>query len=369
MRVGVIRGDMPGPVTLMDLEPVSQHNPPTEPSGQERLVDRPSVDSVGALLDDVPAGIQGTTDVSGGATVTVATDDVLRVRLAPGDGFTDVTVAAAVYASGAALVDALNTALDTAVIAVSARLDDSGQYVVLYSDATGTGSFIEIDSVANGSTFNGVVGFADDAEFTVPTAAAAITALSPVGGPLALTESDFDTAVGAGATDAQNTAIADVIAPRFHETDVAIKSFQVGMVAGFASATYNPDPNRLPAIADGAAVEVVSDDGTAFSAPLTAITSATADAPNAGDLTIAGTNLGSAEYIESTVVKVTSADGTTSVKLFQSTIESTNTGGTQGSVTATSIVIPASLLAGLGVADSTVQVQFTSLASDVETVV
>lgn len=368
MRVGVIRGDMPGPVTLMDLEPVSQHNPPTEPSGQERLLSRPNVDDVDTLMADVPAGIQGTTDVSGGITITVSTDDDLRVRLDGGDSFTVATVAAAVYADGDALITALNSALDTAGIAVSARLDDSGQFVVLYSDAMGPGTFIEIDSTANGSNFNGAVGFTDDDEFTVPTGAVAVTALSPVGGPLALTEADFDAAVGAGATDAQNTAIADLIAPRFHETDVAIKSVQVGMVGGFAAASYNPDPNRLPAIADGAAVEVVSDDGTAFTAPLTVISSATADSPNAGDLTIAGTNLGSAEYIEATVVKVLSADGTSQVKLFQSVIESTLTGGTQGSVTATSIVIPASLLAGLGVADSTVQVQFTSLASDVETV-
>jgi hypothetical protein len=351
----------------MDLEPVSQYNPSTEPRGQEIRLGRPVADTVQTALDSLPGSLLGTVDISGGATIVVATNDVLRGRTASGDAFVDATIAAAAYGSGQALVDAINAALDTAGLAITAGLDATGTFLTLQSDSTG---YIEIDSEGNGSTSNSDIGIAAGGDsFTVPGAAAVITALSPVGGPLDVTDATVAATLGEGLTQAQENTVMDLIAPRFIETDVAIKSAQVGMIAGFASASYNPDPNRLPAIVAGAAIEVVNDDGTAFSAPLTVVSSATADSPNAGDLTIAGTNLGDIETVEATVVKVVSADGKTSVKVYGSVIASTVSGGTTGSVTATSIVIPASLLNGLGVVDSTVQVQFTSFASDVETVV
>jgi hypothetical protein len=203
--------------------------------------------------------------------------------------------------------------------------------------------------------------------FTVPDAATTITALSPVGGPLDVTAATVGATIGEGLTAAESESVMDTIAPRFIETDVAIKSVQVGMIAGFASASYNPDPNRNPPLSNGAAVSVVSDDGTAFSAPLTVVTGAVHNSPNGGDITITGTNLGNSE-VDNTIVKVTSADGATSVKLYQAVIRTTNTGSTQGVVSPTSIVIPASLLNSLGVAGSTVQVFYTSFASNVFTV-
>ena len=364
MRIGVIRGDMPGPIVLADLETVSQHNPPTEPRGQELEIDRPNPALLDATLATVQASIIGTTDVSSGDTID-GTNDALRVRIDAGDSFTTVAVAQATYNDAQELADALNTALSGASVAATATPDATDTFLILSADATGPGSYVEVDSAGNGSEFNAVVGWNAAGESSeVPDSAGLITALAPVGGPLDVSLATLQ-GISATFTAAQATTIADVIAPQFVETDVAVKSFQVGMVSGYRSASYNPDPNRLPA---GAAIEVVADDGsTPFSAPLTAISSATADSPNAGDITIAGTNLGNPE-VEATVVKVLSSDGTSQVKLYQSVIASTLTGGTQGSVTATSIVIPASLLNGLGAADSTVQVQYTSLASDVEVV-
>lgn len=369
MRVGVIRGDMPGAVTLEDLETVSQYNPPIEPRGQVVHVARPTVASVGAALAVVPAGRQGSVDISGGANIG-AGNKVLRARVAVGPSpYVVVTLAEAVYASGAALVTATNAAIATAGLQATARLDDSGDFMVLQSNTSGPGSFIEIDTVANGSTFNTPVGFgAGGGSFTVPSATALITATLPVGGPLDVSNATLDTNIGKGATAAQRSAVADSIAPHIVDTDVAIKSFQVGMMSGFRSASYNPDPNRIPALSNGAAIEVVQDDGTTpFAAPLTVISGAADNTPNGGDITITGTNLGDPE-VEATVVRVTSADGSRSVKLYQAVIAATNTAGTQGSVSATSIVIPASLLSALGIAGSKVQVQYTSLASNVFTV-
>jgi len=369
MRVGVIRGDIPGPLALMDLEPISRYNPPTEPEGQERRVGRPDTTVVGTALGDIPAGRTGSTDISAGATVTLGVDDNLEIKLAAAAPFTSVTVAAGVYASGAALVAAVNTALATAGVDATARLDDFvGTFLVIQSNTTGTGSYVEVDADPP-STFNGVVGWAPGAT-TVPTTAAVITATLPVGGPLDVSIATLIGTVGSGGTQAQYDALADSIAPQFIETDVAIKSFQVGMISGFLAPTWNPDPNRLPPFTPGAAIEVVADDGvTPFSAPLTVIGAAASGAPNAGDITITGTNLGHADpEIDDTTVRVTSADGATSIKLHQYTIRTTLSGGTQGGVAPTTIVIPASLLGGLGVAGSTVIVQFTSFASNLFTV-
>lgn len=253
MRVGVIRGDVPGPLAIMDVESVSQYNPPTEPEGQERRIGRPNVAVITALL---------------------------------------------------------------------ARLGLTA-------------------NVAN-----------------------LITATLPVGGPLNVSSAAITGVAGLGAATAdQVRQIADAIAPHFSETDCAVKSFQVGHIAGFLSASYNPDPHRFPALSNGAAISVVQDDGVSlFTAPLTVVTAAVHDSPSAGDITITGTNLGKTE-VESTVVKVSSSDGSRSVKLYQRRIVAAG-----GSVAPTSIVLKASLLSGLGIAGSKVIVQYTSLASNLFTV-
>lgn len=367
MRIGVIRGDVPGGVTLQDLETVSQRNPTTEPEGQERHIDRPNPDTVAAALPG--ATLLGTVDISSGVTVVVATSDDLKIKTDAGAGFLTATVAAAAYGSGQAVVDAINVALVAAGSDAVARLSDDGLNLVLVG-SSGEGGYVEVDSTGGGSNINALVGLngAGDS-FTMPAATTVITALVPVGGPLDVSDATLDTTVGEGLTAAERLALADTIAPQFVETDVAIKSFQVGMISGFASAAWNPDSNRMPPITPGAAIEVVEDDGvTPFAAPLTAITSATSDTPNAGDLTIVGTNLGVVEEENLTTVRVTNPTTGTSVQIKQQVIIATLTGGTQGVVSPTSIVIPASLLNGLGATDDEAQVQYTSLASDVETV-
>jgi hypothetical protein len=192
-----------------------------------------------------------------------------------------------------------------------------------------------------------------------------INATLPVGGPLDVSTATIHGVAGLGAASAsQVSAIADSIAPRFIETDVAIKSFQVGMISQYRNAAYCPDSRRLPPLPSGAAISVVQDDGvTPFTAALTAISGAVHDSPSAGDITITGTNLGNSE-VQGTVVKVSSANGASSVKLYQRQI----TAVSGGTVTATSIVLKASLLSGLGIVGSKVQVQYTSLVSNLFTV-
>jgi hypothetical protein len=354
----------------MDLEPISRYNPPTEPEGQERRIGRPDSTVVGSALGVIPAGLQGTVNISGGAVVTLGVDDVLEAKVSATAGFTTVTVAAAAYATGADLINAVNAALLAAGLSATARLDSTGSFMVLQSNNPGVGSYVEVDIIAN-STFSAVVGFNPLGDsFTVPTVAIVIVTSLPVGGPLDVSTATLVATVGAGATPAQIAALANAIAPQFIDTDVAIKSFQVGMMHGFLLPTYTPDPNRLPAMALGPAIEVVADDGvTPFVAPLTVITGAVHDVPNAGDISITGTNLAHPDpTVDYTMVRITSADGAVSRKLYQYTIRTTNTGGTQGVVTPTLIRIPASLLGGLGVAGSKARAQYTSLASNLFTV-
>ncbi len=153
------------------------------------------------------------------------------------------------------------------------------------------------------------------------------------------------------------TALADAIAPQFIETPVALDSFLVGNMADLLSANFNPDTRRIPALADGPAVEVVEDDGsTAFSLTLPVVSSATLNSPGAGDVTIAGTGLGDPERNE-TVVRIT-GDVTTTIE--QVVLE--NAGG---SVSDTAVVVPASLIPGAATTTTFVQVQVRQRVSAV----
>jgi hypothetical protein len=354
---------MQGPIAIMDLETVSQYNPPTEPLGQERRIGRPDVAIVNAALNGVPAGISGSIDLSVTPPPAItSSNNTLSAKIASADSFSTVTIPPGTYGTAAALAVAVNAGIAASGLAANAIVNSLGPKLVLQSNTKGAGSYIQIQA----GTFNAVVGFAAST-FTMPTAQTIVTALLPPGGPLNMTPATILTQTGSGGTSAQRDALLGTIAPHFVETDAFIKSFQVGMISGYRSATYNPDPSRLPALTPGAAISVVQEDGTtAFAAPLTAITAAVHDSPSTGDLTITGTNLGNAEW-QQTVVKVSSADGSRSVKIYQKTIQSTLSAGTQGVVSATSIVIPASLLAGLGIVGSKVRVQYTSMVSNLFT--
>ena len=188
-----------------------------------------------------------------------------------------------------------------------------------------------------------------------------------------------------GAAPAAQGAVG-IIAPQFVETTAAIQSFQVGVMSKFLESTYNPDPRLLPPLSNGAAITVVQNNGSSlFTAPLPIITSAVHNNPNPGDVTISGQDLGNSEFFYATNVIITGVSPGPGqqapvITLNQQVIASTLSGGTQGSVSATQIVIPASLLTyapggnpfppvpvsshpTLGVAGSIVEVQFTSLSN------
>jgi hypothetical protein len=358
MRVAVTRGDLPGPLFLADLEVISQYDPAIEPVGQTFYISRPILSEMATAMAGAQAGLLGTVNMTSiGLPITIgAGNRALKVRtsVAP-TAFTTCNIAMAAYATVAALMVAVNAALVAGGVAASVSLDRTGTFMVLKSTATGPGAYIEVDSVAGGSTFNSVPGIAiAGGAFTMPTAAAVITALNPVGGPLDVSNATLLATLGGGLTDAQALAVADAVSLKLVETQVVVRSFQVGNLAGYRSANYTPDANRLP---DGAAITVVQDDGVSlYTAPVPNITSAVI---GGGNLTITGTGLGSNETFMSSI-KTTGACAKT---LDQRAIK--HAGGT---ISATSIVVPLTALPGLAAATCWVQVKMDTLLSNVRVV-
>ncbi len=395
MYVGVIRGDMPGPIFIADVEPLSQTNFPTEPFGQTAYVARPSAtqltDFLGGLdanydnptyqgSGGVPAGVESSAAVTFPVTISGG-NDTLQIKNVSTAGLTTVTVASGIYNTMALLIAALNVALAPTGLATAVQ-DATNTLVVIQSSIVGVGSYIDVGGGTILATLN-LSAPVPAASFTMPAATAIITALNPVGGPLNVSPALVLSTLGA--SPAVQGAVG-IIAPHFTETLPVIQSFQVGVMSKFLESTYNPDPTLLPPLANGPAISCVDDDGvTPYVAPLPAITAAVHSVPHPGDITITGTDLGSVEFFASTTVIVTGVSPGPGLKapvitLNQKQITSTFTGGTQGVVSATSIVIPASLLTyappgnpfppvpagsspALGVAGSTVEVQFTSLAN------
>lgn len=371
MRVGVIRNDLSAPILAADLEQVSRRNTSVDPPGQVAYLSYPTVVNVEAALADPATGAGATitgSDISGSLPLTIdGTNDALMLKTASGDAFTTYDIANAAYSTIAALVDALNTAFGSDPVRA---FDGGNSNIVLESTLYGVDSYLELDTVANGSTGNTDLGLANGDVRDMPSAADFIAGVGLPGGPLDLSQATVE-AIGAGDNanalepyyDAgQYLGVLDAFAQLFAETDVAVESCLVGMMSGYASAAFNPD-SRNPAVSAGAAVTILDDDGSSFSQTLPTVTSATLDSPAAGDVTIAGTGLGkesgdATDPLRSTTVKFS---GAISKTLSQEAIEAAG-----GSVSDTAVVVPASLIPGATTTTTSVLVQFRQRVSDLE---
>jgi len=365
MRIGVIRGDIPGPIFVADLEPTSQVNVPTEPAGQTRYISRPTAATVGPFVATVPATLVSSGTVTFPLTIN-AGNQTLKVKSAVADAYTTVLVATGVYANMTALVTAVNAALLNTAFKAQAF---STTKLALMTVATGESVRIQHDSTAGGSTFNtpGALAAAG-ANFTVPSAGALIAATLPVGGPLDVRAATIRTTLGAGLTNAQVTAAADLIAPKFVESNTVLDSFLSGDIKQLLSASFNPDPSRIPALTSGPAITVVQDDGnTLFTYAAPTLTNGQVNVPVAGAVTLTGLNLASpgspnAELQETKVAFYVNGQTKT---VTQYAIVAAG-----GTVTTTSIVVPASVVpAGALVAGIKAQVQYKTFVSNKFTLV
>lgn len=363
MRVGILRGDLPGPVLLTDLEPVVADFP-VDPVGQNRYLSRPTSAGVATAMANVPASVESSSNITFNLVVNGA-NNVLKVKVGSG-AFTTVTIAQTTYTGIGTLVTAVNVALVAAGLAVVAEQGATNVRIRLKTTALlGAGASIALDTNGNGSIANASLGFAaDGVTHTVPTAAAVITALNPVGGTLDVSTATQTTQISPAISAGDVTKIADAIAPKFVDSEIAIKSYQVGNLAGLRSSSFNPDPSRLPALSSSAAISVVQDDGvTAFSSTSYAGGPVISGAVfSGGNLTITGTGLGNSELINGVKVKSTNLTTGVVMSVNQRTFVAAG-----GSVSPTSIVVPMTLLTGAAVAGCKVQVKFLTLASNIFT--
>lgn len=368
MRLGIIRGDLPGPVFL-NLEPISQYNPPTEPRGQEVYVSRPTVAEVTSVLANATTGagaiVRGA-DLTATFPITInAANDDLKVRTSAAVGYTTVLVPNAIYATITTLIAAVNVALTgTGITAIQA----AGTNRLGLEGAHGVASYVGVDSVAGGSVANTPLGLGAAALVrTMPSAADYITACLPVGGPLDVSVATIN-GVGAGTnanalslvptTRGTQEALADAVAPQLVETPTVIDSFLTGQISELRNALFNPDSRRRPPLVAGAAATVVQDDGvTLFAATLPTIVAAGINVPAPGDLTITGTGLGNAE-MNDTVVRIT---GNINLTLVQQLIEQNG-----GTVSDTAVFIPAILIPGAAAAITFAQVKVRQRMSAVQ---
>lgn len=366
MRVGVIRSDINAPLRIVDLEPVSQWNPPTEPRGQERYLARPTTTQVEKVLASPTTGAGAAaraSNIAGTLPITLTgSNNTLRLKVTAAASYTDVTIATGVYTTMAALAAAVNVAVSP--IGIVAYDGPTTGMLTLESKTRGVASYLSVDTVLNGSTGNTILGLAAGAR-TVPAASAYITAGNPVGGPINVATA---TMTGVGSSTSANalalippsrgtvTAIQDTLAPMFSDTDLAVDSYLVGMLADYRNSNFNPDSRRKPAIANGPAIAVVADDGSsAYTVTLPTLTSATLSS----SLTIGGTGLGSAESAQTSVKFA----GKVKKVLSQSQIVKAG-----GSVTSTQIVVPASLVVGVTAVTTTVQVKVRQRVSGIRAV-
>lgn len=355
-RIGVIRGDLSKALFFADLEPKSQAQATIEsPKGQSRYVSRPDATNVGSSISVAPAAVQSTADVTLPMTIDNS-NHTLRVRLSSTGSYVVVTVANATYSSMTTLLAAINAAIVTAGLAVTAEVGSGALRVRLKTTAKGPGTYIQVDTVGNGSTGNTPLQFGSGGlSFTVPTAAAVITALLPVGGPLDVSSATILSTVSSALSAAQVKAVADAIAPQFVETDAFKKSYLKGNIHGYLLSTFNPDPRRLPAFTPGAAITVVQDDGvTAFTFAGPNIVTAAKNVPSSGALRITGMNLAPYGAFSARIILL----GSGAKKLRQADIEA---GG--GSVTATQIDIPAALVPGIAATSTSARVEVNDLLS------
>lgn len=373
MRVGVIRDDLSAPILLADLEQVSRRNTSVDAPGQVRYLRYATEAIIEATLADPTTGAGATTtgsDISGSLplTITGSSNDDLRVKTASSAAFVVCTIAAGGYSTIAALVTAINNAFVSAGVSVQA-FDGGLDNIVLESTLYGVDSYLETDTIANGSNANSDLGLTDGEVRTMPAASVFQTDIG-LPGAIDVSQATIE-AVGAttntnalephfdGGLTRGGVGIQDLVAPAFAETGVANDSFLVGMIAGYADAAFNPD-SRNPAVSAGAAVAVLEDDGStdyATANTVPTITAATLDSPSTGDVTIDGTGLGTESgggtLNNGVIVKFT---GAISVRLAQETIIQAG-----GSVLPTEIIVPASLIAGATTTTTSVQVQVRQL--------
>lgn len=278
MRAGIVRTDLGKGVYIADIESRSQPSYSASKNGQSRQLRRPTDAELTAAIASVPAPVQ-ITGTNTAATVDTTSDRTLRIRTSPIAAYNVIDVTANAALAKTTIRDELNAAFAAAGLALSASIVGTNQ-IRITSTGTNAGptAYIQIDSVANGSTLSTAVGFTVGGVTAQGVALA--TLLAAIKAAVYPTSTTINVAqatiVGANAGFALlsggnqtvlATKVADLVAPKLIETGDVMRSFAIGVLSKLRSATYRPDGDRV-GLPTGVAIAVVDDDGsTVFSYP------------------------------------------------------------------------------------------------------
>jgi hypothetical protein len=342
MFLVVIRSDLKNPLFISDVEPISQTNPTTEsPKGQDRYVSRPNRANIQKYLD--AQGLNQLLTSSGWTSTGWA---------GAYNSFTHNT------GNTTALVNTLAAvALQQYTLTITITGRTAGTVTATFGGGT-TGAISNTTSVTFAASTTATLAVTPTTDFdgtvsvsvAVEIAAALITATVPSyagGGGVPVVDisaTAIKAIIGlAGATNAQVVAIQHMLGYHFVETDAVKKSVLAGNIHGYLSSSFNPDSRgdfTHPPATAGQAIKVVQDvDASSTSTSLfTVKTPIITGLTLSGTLTVAGSSGGLSGYglYEPTVIIL----GSGARKITQAQILAAG-----GTVSDTSIVVPASLIA------------------------
>lgn len=265
MRVGIVRNDLGPGVYLADVESRTQRCFSMEPPGQSRTFRKPFDSELLSALNTYGFLTILGTDVA--VSVDTSVNFTLRIRASAGAPFSIINVTSGLVTAKTTIRNDLNSyfLVNNLPFVASVTVANKLQINTTSDDAGPTG-YLEVDSVANGSTLNTAVGFpVGGAILTGLSLAALKAAVYPT--PITIDVSSANIAALStfgflSASDLANLvdAIAEAVAPRLVETGPALLSFVYGIMSKMVDPNFQPGGARigLPA---GVACAIVEDDG------------------------------------------------------------------------------------------------------------
>jgi flagellin len=104
--------------------------------------------SAGAATSATAGTATGSKDLSSGASITTGTNDTLTLTVDGGTA-TDITIANGTYSDSASLLTAINNAISSAGLGVTASIDSTSGALTFTSGTTGSTSSVTVDSGSN----------------------------------------------------------------------------------------------------------------------------------------------------------------------------------------------------------------------------
>jgi hypothetical protein len=269
MRVGIVRSDIQK-IFLNDIESRSQRCYSKEPPGQTRYLHKPSDAELLAVLNAYAnLTIRGADVAAAVATDAVATDNKINFRTSPTGTFVQIAVTVGGAVLKTQIVTDLNAGFATASLPLVARISGVNR-ITIDTTTKGPGAYVEISAALPAAgTLHTILGLA-----AVATTGLSVTNLKLAVYPTAVTINVAPATINAlstfslmttAAQTALDVAIADVVAPRFVETGMALLSFAYGNLSKMRVATFWPGGAHWGHPA-GICAAIVEDDGsTVFS--------------------------------------------------------------------------------------------------------